>query len=72
MTQSQQRSSTWQPPDTAPKRENILVRGPFGIAVAQLDEGQFWAMAGKLEAYGIGKQCRQRELEREAMHGVEP
>jgi hypothetical protein len=27
------------------------VCGPFGIATAQHDLGQFWAMAGKLEAY---------------------
>jgi hypothetical protein len=30
---------------------NILVRGPFGIAVAQLDLGEFWAMAGRIEIY---------------------
>jgi len=43
--------SPWKDLATAPENVSILVRGPFGISVAQFAQGQFWAMAGNEEAY---------------------
>jgi hypothetical protein len=40
----------WEPVETAPTGPAILVRGSFGISVAQFGQGQFWAMAGDQEA----------------------
>jgi hypothetical protein len=44
-------SPAWQAAETAPDGVLILVCGPFGVATAQRGLGEFWAMAGELEAY---------------------
>jgi hypothetical protein len=41
----------WSDAASAPEGVSVLVRGPFGIPVAQYAQGAFWAVAGKSDAY---------------------